>query len=699
MRPSTGHRGRIDGRAKASGATRYVADLALEDVAHVALVRSTEAHARIVGIDTEEARDAPGVIGVFTAADVSATPYGRGLKDSPILARDTVRFIGERVAAVVAGTRRQAERAAALVEVDYDPLPAVLTAAEALAPGAPRVHEDPSAYEGSVALPGDGPNVVYHAEHGSPDDVDAALAAAAYSVDSRYALPSVHQGYLETQACVGHYLSADEVHVWLTNKAPARVRDMIADSLHLEPSAIDLHPLALGGDFGGKGSAQQAPLCVELSRLTGRPVRSVLRYSEDLTAGNPRHRAEVRVRLGCDADGRLLAASITAVLDSGAYGGFTPSGRGPHGIVEVSSYRIPHFHYEVHRVYTNTVPRGNMRAPGAPQGTFAFESTMDELALAAGLPAEELRRRNFLREGESSLGGRVWAEHRGPAVLDAALAAYEPLAPPAGWLHGRGLAAYSRGNPSRVDTSLRITPLAGGGLRVETPLIETGTGSHTVMARLVAEQLGVPDRLVEVVGASTSALPEDQGAGGSRVTSGFATAVDVAAKQWHNRLVDEPVTVLVNQPITPDVGSYVVQIAQVAVDPESGELTVLEVLTAVDVAEIVNPAAFQMQLDGGVAMGFGTACTEDLDEEEGQVWAANLGEFRIPTAADVPRYRTVLVHGGLGVGTANVKSVGESSTPPVAAAIANAVHDATGVRLRTLPLTAERIFAGLEGRR
>jgi CO/xanthine dehydrogenase Mo-binding subunit len=687
--------GRIDARDKASGATAYVADLSLPGMAHVALVRSTQPHARILHVETSQARAAPGVIGVFTAEDVSSTPYGRSLKDCPILARDKVRFVGERVAAVVAETRRQAEQAVGLVQVEYDSLPATLSAQESLAPGAPLVHDNPSGYIGAAADPTDGPNVIYHVEHGSRHDLETAIASAPYSVDRTYHLQSVHQGYLEPQACVAHYESPAAVHVWLTNKAPARVREMIADSLHIPADAIDLHPLALGGDFGGKGSAQQAPLCVELSRLTGRPVRSVLRYSEDLTAGNPRHRASVRVRLGCDSNGQLLAASVSAVLDSGAYGGFTPSARGPHGPIAVTSYRIPVLHTEVTRVYTNTVPRGNMRAPGAPQGTFAFESAMDELALAAALPAEDLRRHNFLKTGERAPGGRAWVEHRGTDVLDAALDAFEPMNPPTGWLYGRGLAAYSRGNATRVHTSLRLTPLANGGVRVETPLIETGTGSHTVAARLVADQLDVPYDLVEVVGASVAGLAEDQGAGGSRVTSGLAAAVDLAAKQWRNRLVDGPMTIVANETIDPAVGSYVVQIAQVAVDPATGQLKVLELLTAADIAEVINPAAFQMQIEGGVAMGYGFACLEDLDESGGQVWAANLGEFRLPTSSDVPRYKTVLVRGGRGVGAANVKSIGESTTPAVAAAIANAVYDATGARIRRLPLTAPRIYEAM----
>jgi CO/xanthine dehydrogenase Mo-binding subunit len=198
-----------------------------------------------------------------------------------------------------------------------------------------------------------------------------------------------------------------------------------------------------------------------------------------------------------------------------------------------------------------------------------------------------------------------------------------------------------------------------------------------------------------VIGVATDRLPRDAGAGGSRVTAGLAAVTDAAAKAWGSRLRDEPVLVELDEGIDTRVGSYVVQIAQVAVDPQTGQLLVMEILTAADVAAIVNPAAHQMQVEGGIAMGFGFACLEDLDESDGQVWSGNLGEFKLPSARDVPRYRTVHVPGAVGVGTANVKNIGESTTPPVAPAIAAAVFAATGCRIRELPLTAEKIYRAM----
>ena len=662
---------------------------------HAVMVRSTEAHANIRGIDIASARAADGVVGVFTAADVTPSCYGRSVRDVPVLARDKVRFVGERVAAVVAATRSQAEAAAALVDVDYETLPAALTAAEARCKDAPAVHNEPWRYDGAVATPDDPVNVIYRGTHGSAEDVEAALSEAAYVVDQVYRTPSVHQGYLEPQACIADYRSPQEIKVWLTNKAPFRIRDILASCLGVAPATVELIPMTLGGDFGGKGSPQDAPICVELSRLVGRPVKTVLRYAEDLSSANPRHPAEIRVRIGCGSDGRIVAAAIAATLNAGAYAGFTPNGIGPHGAAEMLSYRVPHFASEIVRVYTNTVPRGNMRAPGGPQATFAIESALDELAGLAGLTPVELRRRNLLTTGERATSGNMWIEHRGIATLDAALDAVRPVELPTGWLYGRGVAVYSRATASKANTSLRLVPIDDGRLRVETPVIETGTGSHTALRRLIGERLGLPEECLDIVGVSTDALPDDAGAGGSRVTATMAAVADATAAAWRNRDSDGPLVVELKADIRPYVGSYTVQIAQVGVDPDTGELRVLELLTAVDVADVVNPMAHQMQINGGATMGFGYACTEDLVESDGQVWAANLGEFKLPSARDVPSYRTVRVPGAIGVGAANVKNIGESTTPAVAAAIANAVFDATGCRVRELPLTAERIYRAL----
>jgi putative selenate reductase molybdopterin-binding subunit len=703
--------GRDDARAKASGAAQYVADLSLPGMLHVALVRSLIPHGRIVDIDVKAALAADDVVGVFTAADVSSATYGRAVRDVPMLARDTVRFTGERVAAVVARSRRAAESAALLVDVTYENLPAVLTPEEATSPGAQAVHDTPWQYPGAAVGPDSGRNVQSRVEHGSRAETEAAFRTAEYVVDHTYTTQSAHQGYLEPQACIAT-VEDGKVRIWAANKSPYRLRGQVAECLDLAPASIDIEPVPIGGDFGGKGSPMDIPLCVELARLTGKPVKLVLRSTEDLTATNPRHPARIRVRAGCDKDGRLTAVSVNALLNGGAYAGFKPLKTASlHGIDDCTlAYQVPALHIESVIAYTNTVPRGHMRSPGSPQGVFAMESALDELAAAAGLKPSELRRRNLVRRGTPSVTGKVWAETRGEQTLDAALEHISPgqagpgiAEAPTGWKHGTGLALYARETPGLAATSLRLVPLAGGRVRAEVPVPETGAGSHTVVRNLLAAKLDLSPADVEVVHVATSELPRDPGVGSSRVTVGMSAAIDRAARAWLDRPDDdEPVTVTSGPDgpgdPPPPLASYCAQVARVAVDPGTGQVKVLELLSAVDVGQVIHPAGHQMQIDGGAIMGYGFACLEDLAERDGDVTAANLGEFKLPAMGDIPALRTVLVDGARGITSSNVKPVGELTNVAVAPAIANAVADAVGCRIRDLPVTAEKVYWALASR-
>lgn len=688
---------RLDARSKATGSTQYVADIfqGREDLYHAAVVRSSAVHARIRSIDATQALAHPGVIGVYTAADVTEHPCGRALEDIPVLAIERVRYAGDRVAAVVATTRAIAEEAAALVLVDFEDLPAVTTIEEATAPDAPLVHDEPWSYPGAVIKPEDGRNLIYRETVGSQSEVESILSVCAYVIDETYVTQGVHQGYLEPQACVADYESPDKVRLWFTNKVPHRLRTMLSHCLGMPPEAFDVQPMAMGGDFGGKGAPGEAPLAIELSRLTGHPVKLVLRYNEDLIAGNPRHPSRIRVQMGCDAEGRLQAVGMDISMNGGAYGGCTPSVAGTTA-AQFPSYRVAHFYANYQRVYTNTVPRGFMRAPGEAQGVFALESALDELATKAGIDPADFRRRNLLRTGDPDDHGHVWVESRGVETLDLAMREREFATAPEGWLTGTGIGIYSRSTP-HAPTSIRLVPTATGGVCVEIPIVETGTGSHTVVRELMAEALGMAPTDVEVAQVESDLLPFDTGVGGSRVTSTMALAADVAAKAWRNRLKDESVLIELKSAEAPHVGSVAVQVVSVAVDPATGQLRILNVLNAIDVANIINPLAHQMQIDGGTTTGLGYACLEDLDESEGHVWAANLGEYKLPSMRDTPPYKTALLTGGVGIGSANVKAIGELTTPPFAPAVANAVFAATGQRIRTLPLTAERIYTAMHG--
>lgn len=682
-------------RDKATGTIRYSADIDAPAALEVALVRSAVPHAEVKVVRTEAALAAAGVIAVVTADDLPPALAGRRVRDMPLLAREVVRFVGEPVAAVLAHSRRAAESAARLVDVDYRDLPAVIDPEAALGDETPLVHAAPWTYPGAVITAESGPNLQSVVTSGDRDRVARALAQAATVVVGSYRTPAGHQGYLEPLTWLAWPANQGIIRLRATTKSPYRLRDQIVACLDLHPDVLQVEPVPLGGDFGGKGGVVEASLCVALARLVGQPVRLTLRSEEDLTATDARHPAVIRVRVGCDGDGRLLGLDFDAIFDGGAYAAAKPiPSVNLHGALECAlGYRLPCYFQRSRVAYTNTLPKGHMRAPGSPQTVFAIESALDELAAKAGLSPVELRRRNLLHTGEPDAYGHVWPEARGVETLNAAIAALSPGtdAPP-NWSAGTGVAVYARPTPTPAATSLSLARLPDGRLALGVAIPETGTGSHAVARNQLAGALRIDPDLVVVQQLPTTELPGDPGVGASRVTVGLTRAVAELAAAWLVSPQQDKVVIELPSATDAPTLSYCAQVAEVAVDRETGQVRIRELVSAVDVAGIVNPRAHQMQVDGGAVMGLGFACYEDLLEEDGQVWAANLSEFKLPTAADVPALRTILVDGGLGIGPANVKAVGELTNVPVAAAVANAVADATGIRVRQLPITAERVY-------
>lgn len=689
-------RPRHDARDKATGAFRYAADLPCPGAWHVTLVRCPHPGARILGIDPAAALAAPGVRAVLTAADLPAERAGRRVRDQPLLAGEVALYSGEPVAAVLADTRREAEAAAALVEVSYEPLEAVFDPVVALDAASPLVHDSPWTYPGAVVGPGDGPNLQSVVTDGEPDRVSRALARAAHVVTATYRTPAGHQGYLEPQAWTA-WPDGGCVRLRGTTKSPYRLREQVAATLGLEQADVDVEPVALGGDFGGKGSVVDPILCAAIARAVDHPVQLVLRSSEDLTATDARHPSVITVSLACDDDARLVALDFDAVFDGGAYASAKPvPSVNLHGAAEAAlGYRFGCFALRSRVAYTHTVPKGHMRAPGAPQTVFAIESAMDELAVRAGVEPAELRRRNLLRSGEEDAYGHVWPDARGVDVLDAALSGAELSGSdlPPGWSAGRGVAFYCRPTPAPPATALALSRLPDGRFEVGVPVPETGTGSHSLVGQQMAAALGTDPANVEVRQLPTSALGFDPGVGASRVTAGMTAAVERLAAAWRDRPPGTD-SLRIDVPAGDDGPALTccAQVAHVAVDPGTGQIRLLELVSAVDVAEVLRHRSHQMQIDGGAVMGIGFARFEDLLEDGGQVWGSTLGEFKLPVAADLPRLRTVTVVGGKGVGPANIKAVGELTNVPAAAAVANAVADAVGVRLRDLPLSAEAVY-------
>ncbi len=436
--------GRLDGTDKVSGAARYSADVTLPGLVWGKALRSPLPHARILRIDTSRARALPGVLAVLTAADLPDILVGRRMFDMPVLARDRVRFIGEKIAVVAALDPDIAEEALALIDVEYEDLPAVFDPVEAIEPGAPLVHENPGAYEGAPSrAPARERPVGPPVQAGRRGGRDSARPTASSSTPS--ARSSRITGYLEPHAGVVALDGDDRVQVWASNKMPYRLKELLSHALQLPPARIRVNLTPIGGDFGGKGSLMDLPLAYHLARVTRRPVKMVMRYTEELMAGNPRHPSVITMRTGVTKDGRLVARRVTALFNSGAYAAFKPAPSVNLGGTSMGAgvYRIPNLLIEGFCVYTHNIPCGHARSPGEPQIVFAGESHMDMIAKELSLDPAEFRRRNLLRDGDVLPNGHHLEHVRASETLEAALEASEWSKPKAPWT-GRGVAMTHR---------------------------------------------------------------------------------------------------------------------------------------------------------------------------------------------------------------------------------------------------------------
>jgi CO/xanthine dehydrogenase Mo-binding subunit len=741
--------GRVEGPAKVTGRTLYSADVALPGMLWGRCLRSPMPHAQILSIDTAQARALAGVRAVLTAADLPDVRLGRMCTDMPALARDVVRFAGEKVVAVAADTVEIAEAALRLIDVEYEELPAVLDPVEAMREHSPRVHDVPPSFRpappllvhGEIKLAPPIPNVVMQhlCGHG---DVAAGFAAAHRTFEHTMRTPSVHQGYIEPHACVVSVDSDGNVDVWLSNKGPYLSRREMAGSLGVAEDLICFRAVSVGGDFGGKGSLMDSLLCYYLSKRTGRPVKMVMSYTEELMAGNPRHASEITLRSGVDRDGRITAMSARMVFNCGAYGAFIPLVT-IHGYLSAGGgYRIPHCAVEVLRVYTNTVPAGHMRSPGGPQAIFAVESHFDIVARELGLDPLEFRLRNVLTHGDVSPLGDRRDIIRGRETLAAAARAAGWDAPKAPNV-GRGIGMYEEAPGTFGLSNVTVTIGTDGRISVLTGAPDNGAGFYTVLQQMVADLLQVPIEDVSVAHGDTSTAAFEFGASGSRLTTTAGIAAEAAVCElmtalrilaarrlncdasriimqsgrfraqdssgpefdlrtlmaWSAERGHAPLTANgANQPGTSDITCFAAQIAEVEVDRETGQVQVRQFVTAHDVGTVVNPLGHQGQIEGGVIQGIGQALSEHLMVRDGIVTSSHLGDYKMPTVRDIPELKTVLLTSEQGLGPFAVKAIGEMSCAAVPAAIANAVFDAVGVRVLELPITAEKIRAGLRAR-
>src|SRR2546421_3474510 len=411
-----------EGPEKVSGRALYAADLLLPGMLWGKVLRSPYPHANIVRLDTARARQVPGVHAVLTGQDLPDRRVGRLLRDIPVLARDRVLFVGEKVAAVAAETLEAAEEALNLITVEYEELPHVFDPVEDMHSSAPTLHPQMASYEG-LPQPMATVNNVFAHNNWSKGDIGEGFGAADLIFEHTFTAQLMHQGYIEPHACVVHIDDNGRAQVWANNKGPFMLREQLAAVWDVATEQINVNPTSIGGDFGGKGSFMDVPLCYYLALHSGRPVKMVMDYIQELMAANPRHPAIITLKTGVTRDGRMLARQARVVFNSGAYGAFKPRVYIRGADHSGGPYRIPHVHIESSMVYTNNVPCGPMRAPGKPQGTFAAESHMDMIAQDLGLDPYEFRLRNILTDGDANPVGETLQHIRAEATLRQAAAA------------------------------------------------------------------------------------------------------------------------------------------------------------------------------------------------------------------------------------------------------------------------------------
>jgi len=740
-----------DGAEKVTGRTRYLHDLVLPRLAHGKILRARHPHARLVRIDTRRAAALPGVLAVLTAADVEQEPFGFA-RDQTALKAGKVRCVRDEVAAVAAETAAIAEEAVALIDVDYDELPAVFAPQAAVRPDAPRVHDE---------RPDNLTDLRYQFSHG---DVDRAFAEAAAVVEGVYRLHFVTTCCLETMVAVAEWDAQGGLTMWSTTQVPFLYQRELARALGISGDRVRVIQPPVGGNFGrGLDLYPIDVIAALLARRVGRPVKVEFERLEEFVASPTREPCEIRLRTAADVSGRLLAREAHVTVDNGAYvswGSTTPYVM----LATVAGlYRVPNVRFDTTIAYTNNPYSGSMRGYGNLESTFAVESQMDELADRLGLDRLEIRRRNTTKSGDVNPQGFVVTSCAMRECLEAVADAVDRPAPPpeAGWRRGVGYAGMFH-----VAGGARIYRSDGCGAIVKmddfgkvaliTGATEIGQGSETVLAMIVAETLGVPLERVEVVNSDTAVKPWDVGAHASRTTFIAGNAARMAAEKLRGDLLAmaaeqleepaerlamndgaifvaaepqrrlpyervaraghyapggrtlvaeafyDPPTTMLDKDLRGNVSAtygFAAQAVVLDVEEATGAIRVRRVVSAHDVGRALNPLAAEGQIHGGIHMGLGYALAERLVVENGQVLTASFMDYAILRAEDMPELVVRLIESHEAEGPFGAKGLGESGVIPVSAAVANAVHDAVGVRFTELPITPARVRAALEAAR
>ncbi|KUL21652.1 molybdopterin-dependent oxidoreductase [Actinoplanes awajinensis] len=681
-----------------TGTARYTFDLDVPGVLHLKVLRSPHAHARIVAVDTSAAFQVDGVEAILTHKDAPdrlfSTAQHENVAEDPADTRvldEVVRFVGQRVAAVVATSEAAAEEACRRLRVEYEILPAVLDPDLALAGGAPLVHGDKLDR-----------NVIGEL-HASMGDVAGGFAAADEVYEATFRTARVQHAALETHGAVGWLDDDGRLVIRSSTQTPFLTRRAVASLYDLPLDRVRVIAGRVGGGFGGKQEMLVEDLVALAVMRTGRPVKWEYTRSEQFYGSTTRHPFTVTMKAGATRDGTLTALTLDVLVDAGAYGNHSASVMF-HGCHEsVAVYKCANMRTDAHAVYTNTVPAGAFRGYGLGQVTFAVESVLDEVARRIGMDPVTFRERNVVRDGDDLTAPGDHVEDLGIASygLDQCLDVMRESSrtrddAPDGWLVGEGMAIamIAAGPPGGHFADATVRRLPGGRFELSVGTAEFGNGSTTVHAQIAADELGVtPDKIV-IRQSDTDVVKHDTGAFASTGVVVAGKAVLRAARALrteggevaHGHFDGTPRSVAFNA-----------QWFRVAVDPDTGELRILRSVHSADAGTVMNPLQLRGQIEGGVAQALGATLAEHVDlDETGAVTTTTFRQYHLPTFADTPRTEVHFAATVDSIGPLGAKSMSESPYNPVAPALANALRDAIGVRMTEIPFTTDRIWLAMQ---
>ena len=742
---------RLDARSKVTGRAIFIEDMQIKGMLYGKVLRSKYPHARIIHIDTSRAEALPGVKGVVTGRDIPFL-HGESLCDEPFLAIGKVRYAGEGVAAVAAVDEATAEKALQLIDVVYEELPAVFDPEASAATDAPIIHEDLGTYKHAPGIdPKTGTNICNHFQL-RKGDVEKGFAESDHIFEDTITSGMQQHCSIEPHGAICLVDDENRMTLWANNDSPYRCRSEISKALNIPNSNVRVIGAPyIGGNFGGKGGLKAEAGAIALAwKIRNRPIRVIYSREEEFCSAIVRHPATIHLKTGVKKDGTLLARKVTLYWATGGYAEKGPTVCRFGGVSGPGPYNIPNVSIDSYCAYTNRQVAGAMRGYGGAQSAWAYESHMNRIAQELGLDPLEFRLRHVYRDGDRHTSGQILSSEGLETCLKKVAEKMNWGKKPKGKDRGRGIACMERAVKTPFASAAFIKVNEDATVEILSSTTEVGQGSETVLCQMAAEELGVPLAWVRKATPDTAFTPFDASTTSSRSTFHMGNAVKMAAIDARDQIFKLAATTMEANPddLVAKAGKIFVKGApqqavpiadilrkhygssgtvlgkgfyypemevpseyfsthmifwllgahgvELEVNRKTGEVTIIKIYAAHDVGKAIHPSNCVSQLEGGVATGLGFALYEEYMFKEGEVLNPNFLHYKVPTALEVPDIESVLVEYSHREGPYGAKGMGETNNVPLPPAIAGAIYDAVGVRIRSLPITPDKILEALK---